>query len=96
MAQVTYSFEALADLDRLEKFLEGDPAAAAVALLRIFDAIEVLQQSPEIGRPIRGNRRELVISRGKSGYLAMYEFDPIRELVRILRIRHQRESGYPQ
>ena len=37
--------------------------------------------------------RELVISRGRSGCLALYRFDLSRNLVRILAIRHQRESA---
>ena len=32
--------------------------------------------------------------RGASGYLALYRFDPVRDIVRLLRIRHQREVGY--
>jgi hypothetical protein len=35
-----------------------------------------------------------VISWGDTGYLALYRFDAARDLVRILRIRHQREAGY--
>jgi plasmid stabilization system protein ParE len=49
---------------------------------------------PHLGRRVDQFRRELVISHGKSGYLAIYRFDPVRDLVRILRIRHQREAGY--
>lgn len=95
MAQVVYSIEALKDLERIEEFLVAEPRLAAAALLRIFDCVELLATSPELGRPIRSTRRELVISRGKTGYLALYEYDPLTDLVRILRIRHQREAGYP-
>jgi len=38
--------------------------------------------------------RELVISRGATGYLALYRFDPAVDAVRILRVRHQHEAGY--
>jgi hypothetical protein len=40
--------------------------------------------------------RELVTSRGKTGFVALYRFSPPLDLVRILRIRHQREPDYPQ
>ena len=43
---------------------------------------------------LEGELRELVILRGASGYLALYRFDPVRDIVRLLRIRHQREVGY--
>ncbi len=47
-----------------------------------------------IGRVVRREIRELVISQGRSGYLALYRFYPQRDVVRVLRIRHQRELGY--
>ena len=97
MAQVIYSTEALGDFERIiEHLLERSPASAAGALGRIRSAIEILQDHPEIGRRVDPDRRELVISRGRSGYLALYRFDPASDLVRILRIRHQREAGYPE
>jgi plasmid stabilization system protein ParE len=95
LAQVTYSIEALKDLERIEEFLADEPRVAAAALLRIFACVELLSTSPEVGRPVRSTRRELVISRGKTGYLALYEYDPMTDRVRVLRIRHQREAGYP-
>jgi plasmid stabilization system protein ParE len=38
--------------------------------------------------------RELVISRGRTGYVALYSFEEDRDAVLILAIRHQREAGY--
>ena len=40
--------------------------------------------------------RELVISRGRSGYVALYSFEPVHDACLILAVRHQREAGYPQ
>ena len=34
-----------------------------------------------------------MISRGKTGYIALYRYDEIRDAVRVLAIRHQREIG---
>jgi plasmid stabilization system protein ParE len=42
-----------------------------------------------------GDLRELVISFGRTGYVALYRFLPGRDLVRVLAIRHQRELDYP-
>ena len=36
----------------------------------------------------------LVVSFGRMGYLALYRFLPMRNEVRILAIRHQRELDY--
>lgn len=96
MARVIYSSEALGDLDRIiEHLLEHAMQDAPAAVGRIRSAIEILVEHPEIGRRADRDRRELVISRGATGYLALYRYDPQLDLVRILRIRHQREAGYP-
>ena len=41
-----------------------------------------------------GKFRELMISQGRSGYLALYHYMPSRQLIRVLALRHQREAGY--
>lgn len=95
MAQVIYSGEALADLERPGEFLlEQSRASAPAALMKVTQAIEILADHPLIGRRVEGELRELVISRGNSGYLALYCFDVVAETVRLLRVRHQREAGY--
>jgi plasmid stabilization system protein ParE len=53
-----------------------------------------LGQHPLIGRAVESGCRELVISRGRSGYVALYRYDEARDDVLILAIRHQREAGY--
>lgn len=99
MIELIYTEQALLDLERLSDFLlETDLQAAADTAALIFDALEILVQHPEIGRKIHFGQRELVISRGRSGYLALYRFlphiDPSRGQVLVLAMRNQRESGY--
>lgn len=95
MARVTYSTEALQDLERVVEFLlETSPRSAAAALAQIMSAVDVLAAHPRIGRRVRGQLRELVISYGSSGYLALYRFDVAPGIVRVVRVRHQREAGY--
>jgi hypothetical protein len=43
---------------------------------------------------VQDNFRELIISRGKTGYIALYEYDETADVVLVLAIRHQREAGY--
>lgn len=52
--------------------------------------------SPEIGRtfPEAPVLRELVIPYGSSGYLALYKFDPVADVVLVVAFRHQREADY--
>ena len=96
MAQIVYSESALANLERVFEFLaEHEPQAALGAARSIVEAIETLSNHPLIGRTIAGELRELVISYGKTGYIALYRFLPLQDQVRILAIRHQRELDYP-
>lgn len=95
MARVIYAARALADLDRLTDFLvQADPAAALETVGLITEAVQVLENHPLIGRPAEQDLRELVISRGKSGYLALYSYEVDQDVVLVLAIRHQREAGY--
>ena len=95
MAQVVYSANALANLERAFAFLlENDPKAAITAAHAIREAVTVLRRHPLIGRTVEGGLRELVISFGKTGYIALYRFLPAQDVVRILAIRHQRELDY--
>ena len=95
MAVVSYSPRASSDLQRLGDFLAAsDPSAAAQTAELIVSAVQALQHHPLIGRPVESGFRELVISRGRSGYLALYRYDEARDHVLVLTIRHQREAGY--
>lgn len=95
MAAISYAPRASSDLQRLVDFLaERDPQAAAETVELIVSAVKALENHPWIGRPVESGYRELVISRGRSGYLAFYRYDEARERVLILAIRHQREAGY--
>ncbi len=95
MTSLSISQEADQDLERLTQFLlQSQPEYAYKAGQNIFEALDFLTTSPEIGRPCQLPLRELVISQGKSGYLALYIFDPVANDILVLRIRHQREIGY--
>jgi len=96
VARVVYSRNALANLERAFDFLaEHDPDAAVDAASAIQSAVDALAPHPLIGRRLRGEIRELVISFGRTGYVALYRFVPARDEVRVLAIRHQRELDHP-
>jgi len=96
VAQVAYSENALANLERVFDFLiEPDPQAALGAASIICEAVDTLANHPLIGRTVAAELRELVISYGKTGYIALYRFLPAQDQVRILAIQHQRELDFP-
>ena len=95
MAHVILTPQAHADLVRLEEFLwESQDPLAQHLLDFLLDGLHVLTHQPGVGRPLPNGHRELIISRGRGGYLARYVFDTDRQSVLVLAIRHQRETGY--
>jgi len=95
LAKLIYSDRALADLERLSDFLlAADALAAAETVDLIAEAVGLLSRHPLIGRPVEWGLRELVISRGRTGYVALYSVEDEHHAVLVLAIRHQREAGY--
>jgi plasmid stabilization system protein ParE len=86
LAQIVYTEELGDDLERLELVAPG-------AYSLIESAFAVLANHPLIGRAVETGLRELVISRGKTGYVALYIFDEALDQVIIHAVRHQRETG---
>jgi plasmid stabilization system protein ParE len=95
MTTLWFSRRALKDLERLVDFmLEHDEDSAERVFSLITNAVEILARHPEIGRPVEKPLRELVISRERTGYIALYAFDAKADQATIHAVRHQRESGY--
>ena len=77
----------------LARFEDAQPGSRAV----IQDAVLLLERHPLIGPCVPNSntdRRRLVISHGKTGYVALYRYDRANDTVFILAVRHQREAGF--
>lgn len=95
MATVVYSSRTLDHVARAFELLHREnPAAAAATAGAIRSAVENLALHPLVGRRVHGDIRELVISYGQTGYVALYRFVVPKDKVRILALRHQREIGF--
>lgn len=95
MTALIYSGQALRDLERLTEFLlEADPDSAPEITDLIIEAIRILENHPLVGRPVELDMKELVISHGQTGYLALYSYEEPQDTVLVLAIRHQREAGF--
>lgn len=95
MATIVYSARSLTHLERAFEFLRKEnPEAALAAARAIGSAVDSLGTHPLLGRRIHGDIRELVISYGATGYIALYRFVVPHDEIRILAIRHQREIGF--
>jgi plasmid stabilization system protein ParE len=90
-----YSDEAIADLERIADFLATEDSTrgqAAAALIR--EGLTILERHPLVGRIAIHPVRELIISHGRSGYIALYSYDAKRNRILVKAIRHQREAGF--
>ncbi len=97
MTHVILSRQVKDDFDRIFDFLfEHAPQYATLRIEAIISAIDVLASSPMIGRPVSEGQRELIISTGASGYLALYRYDPVADTIYVLAVRSQRERDYKQ
>ena len=95
MARVEIAARAIGDLERLFDFIaEEDPTRACKQVLSVRRALELLADHPLLGREAEEGRRELILSRGRYGYIAKYRWLPAEDVVLILAVRHQREAGY--
>jgi plasmid stabilization system protein ParE len=97
--QVRFTEKAQSDLNRLYEFLlELDIHTAERALLAIENGLDFLRQSPFYCRKAADGAhgpllRELIISFGASGYLALFEIEDAHT-VTVLALRHQREDDF--
>ncbi|GKX58946.1 type II toxin-antitoxin system RelE/ParE family toxin [Leminorella grimontii] len=96
--RVRFTQEARDDLLRLYAFLaERDVQAAERAKEAIAKGLALLQDFPFTCRKVSPDGspflRELLISFGSSGYVALFEIDS-EAIVTVLAVRHQREDDY--
>lgn len=97
MTRLVLSPAVVQDLDRLAEFLLGsDPLSAAKTGEVLFAGLQLLKDHPLVGRTVEFGYRELVISRGRTGYVALYKYDVVSDLAIVYAIRHQREGGYAE
>jgi toxin ParE1/3/4 len=83
------------DFERiLQHLIEHDANPSVERIDAIIAALDLLASSPLIGRPCRQTMRELVIGRGASGYVALYQYVSAIDTVFVLAICSQREAGY--
>jgi len=84
-------------MERCRRFLAAKaPQAARRAAQAIDRHFLLLETLPDMGRPYppAPELRELVISFGASGYVALYRHEPADDAVYVLAFRHQKEAGY--
>ena len=74
--------------------MRSDPTAASATAQVLIGGLKILKDHPLVGRPAELGYRELLISRGRTGYVALYKYEVERDVAIILTIRHQREGKF--
>ena len=97
MSAIELAAEVGEDFDRILNHLaEYQVENAALRIHEIIAAIDVLEHNPLIGRPVKNDKRELVIGRRAQGYIAWYRYVVELDTVFVLALRSQREAGYAE
>lgn len=97
MAVIELAAEISEDFERILAHLAAnDSSHPELRIREIILAFDVLELNPQIGRPVPGGMRELVIGRGSRGYIALYRYVEEIDTVFVLAIRSQREAGYDE
>lgn len=99
--EVRYTNEASEDLERLIEFILKKQPPDILLANRALEAVELaisqLERFPYNCRKVIANNsyiREIIIPFAGTGYIAMYEIDPVQNIIWILGVRHQREDDY--
>ncbi|MBZ0093370.1 MAG: type II toxin-antitoxin system RelE/ParE family toxin [Sulfuricellaceae bacterium] len=97
MPQVIFTPVALGDIERLREFLRSkNPLAAKRAGESIVKAIRILEQQPQIGRPVQDmppDFRDFIVEFGDSGFVVRYRYTVGSSIV-VLTVKHQKEAGF--
>ncbi len=99
MPQVIFTSGALQDIKYCRRVLELKSSEATFQSQQVIQQrFLLLETTPLIGRVFLSSYklelRELIIPFGNSGYIALYRYEPGKELIFILAFRHQKEFSY--
>ena len=95
MVRIEFAPAVADDIDRIiDHLLQHDIQDAAARIQDIIRAVDVLDHNPLIGRPVEGDKHELVIGRHARGYIALYVYVEEIDTVFVLALRSQTEAGY--
>ncbi len=91
---ILFTSDALSDVERVRDFLDArHPAAVERALAAIWEALERLEEYPNLGRmTVDAEVRQITVAFGASGYIVRYCHLPEDGSLLVLRIWHGKEA----
>jgi len=94
MPRIMYSEAFINDLQRIKEFLNGVEAGInAKFSARFKEKLIIIKNNPKGFVPF-GDNRVYFLSFGASGYAIQYHYDENLDVIKLLRIKHQKETGF--
>ena len=94
MPRVIYTDEFVDDLMRIKDFLDSmELGIHAKFAVRFKNKLEIIKSMPKAFLPF-ANHRIYFLSFGSSGYAIQYYYDENFDVIKLLRIKHQKEVGF--
>lgn len=94
MSQIIYTPEFINDFERVYNFLvEKNPISAQTLAVMLEEKLELLATIPK-AFVYFGEFRLYLLEFGSSGYAILYDYNEELDIITVLRIRHQKESGF--
>lgn len=95
MTRIRLGASVIEDLERIAAYLrQHEVEHAEERAEEIVSAFNGLAGNPLIGRPLHGDKRDLVMGRSSHGYVALYRYVDVTDTVIMLALRAQRQTGY--
>ncbi|MFN7095216.1 MAG: type II toxin-antitoxin system RelE/ParE family toxin [Burkholderiales bacterium] len=96
MSQIIFTDEFIGDFERLHMFLnEKNPFAAQKLAGLLEQKLDLLATIPR-AFPFFGEFRLYLLEFGSSGYVILYDYQENSDTVVLLRMNHQKESGFTE
>lgn len=91
---VMYEEGFISDLERIKEFLNDIEVGLHTKFALIFiKKLLVIKNNPKAFTPF-GENRIYFLQFGASGYAIQYYYDETLDIIKLLRIKHQKEVGF--
>jgi len=89
-----YDEKFISDLARIKEFLNNIDVGLHAKFALIFrNKLPAIKDQPKAFMPF-GENRIYFLQFGASGYAIQYHYDEKLDIVKLLRIKHQKEAGF--
>lgn len=82
------------DLERIKEFLDGVEVGFHVKFAKVVkEKLNAIKNNPKAFMPF-GENRIYFLAFGASGYAIQYNYNERLDIIKLLRMKHQKEAGF--